>query len=173
MTSRAPWSEWGRERKPINAAALAGLLRQYRIGSKNVSIGDEQKKGYYRGDLVDTWLRYVPDSSQASQRPNGGETPSQPRDGNENEESSHARPSTQESLWDGPGTGSDSDTRPRADKGKHHGWDGGTAGTGGIRGEPTTNGHSPQCRICGEQLRPHLQARGTCGPCQFKAGNAA
>jgi hypothetical protein len=52
-----PWSEWGRERKPINAAAVAGLLRQYRIGSKNVRIGDEQKKGYYRGDLVDAWLR--------------------------------------------------------------------------------------------------------------------
>jgi hypothetical protein len=169
----AAWSEWGRERKPINAAGLAGLLKQYRIKSKNVRIGDEQKKGYYRVDLVDTWLRYVPDSSQASQRPGEGETPSQPRDGDEKEESSRARPSAQNSLWDGPGTERDSDIRPRPDKGKHPDWDAGTAGTDDVRGEATTNGHSKQCSMCGEHLRPHLQARGTCGPCHFKAGNAA
>jgi Protein of unknown function (DUF3631) len=40
----APWSECGRERKPINAAGLAGLLKNYRIGSKNVRIGDERRR---------------------------------------------------------------------------------------------------------------------------------
>ena len=34
---------------------------------------------------------------------------------------------------------------------------------------------SQQCRVCGGELRPHLQARGTCGPCNFKetTGGAA
>jgi Protein of unknown function (DUF3631) len=139
----APWSEWGRERKAITASGLAGLLRNYRISSTNVRIGDEQKKGYYRAELVDAWLRYVPTVSQASQRPEGGETPSQPRDGDEEEETSRARPSAEAPLWDGPGTESDSDSRPRPDKGRCPSGDGGTAGTGDVRGEATTNGHRP------------------------------
>jgi Protein of unknown function (DUF3631) len=61
----SPWSKWGRTREPLNANGLAGLLKNYRISSTNVRIGDEQKKGYYRGELVDAWLRYVPTESQA------------------------------------------------------------------------------------------------------------
>jgi hypothetical protein len=83
------------------------------------------------------------------------------------------RPNSQDSLWDGPGTEGDSDGRLRADKGKHPVRDGGTAGTDDVRGEATANGHRTHCRECGEELRPHLQARGTCGSCQFKAGSAA
>jgi hypothetical protein len=173
----SPWSKWGRTREPLNANGLAGLLKSYRIGSTNVRIGDEQKKGYYRGELVDAWLRYVPDSSQASQRPNGGETPSQPRDGDERHDPSHTRPNNELPIWDGTGTGSDPDSRPRPDKGKHPDWDGGTSGTYQVR-EPdspdaphepdSANGHRTHCRDCGTELRPQLQKRGTCGPCYFK-----
>jgi hypothetical protein len=41
--------------------------------------------------------------------------------------------------------------------------------------EPREPESSLQCRMCGEHLRPHLQTRGTCGPCNFKetTGGAA
>jgi hypothetical protein len=100
----SPWSKWGRTREPLNANGLAGLLKNYRISSTNVRIGDEQKKGYYRGELVDAWLRYVPTESQASQRPKGGETPGQPRDSNAGRDPSHMRPNTEPTIWDGTGT---------------------------------------------------------------------
>jgi putative DNA primase/helicase len=43
----------------------------------------------------------------------------------------------------------------------------------GSSGEATTNGQRTHCHMCGAELRPHLQARGTCGPCHFKAGSTA
>jgi Protein of unknown function (DUF3631)/Domain of unknown function (DUF4326) len=88
----SPWSEWGRRSEPITARVLADLLRPYRVKSTNIRISGDQAKGYYQKDLVDAWRRYVPKPSQESQRPNDGETPNQPRDGNGTDDASHNRP---------------------------------------------------------------------------------
>jgi len=105
----SPWSEWGRKAEPITATGLAGLLKPYRVRSQNIRVGGAQAKGYLRKDLADAWHRYLPDTSQPSQRPNGGETAGQP--------------------WDGNGTASNFDIRPKPDQALHDVWDGGTAGT--------------------------------------------
>ena len=94
---------------------------------------------------------------------------SQPRDGDERHNPSHSRPNTEPPIWDGTGTDEDPDSRPWPDKGEHHDWDGGTAGTDDVRTEASTNGHRTHCTKCSNELRPQLQARGTCGPCHFKA----
>jgi hypothetical protein len=59
----APWSEWGRERKPITARTLAELLRPYRVKPGTVrepnAPDKETAKGYARADLSELWTRYV------------------------------------------------------------------------------------------------------------------
>jgi hypothetical protein len=163
----SPWSKWGRTREPINANSLGGLLKNYRISSTNVRIGDEQKKGYYRGELVDAWLRYVPDTSQASQRPKDGEAPSQPGDGNEEHGPSHSRPNNEPPIWDGTGTDDDSDSRPWLDKGKYPDWDGGTDGTDQVR---SASPLFTECKDCGRVLQwPDSQQRGTCAQCWVRS----
>jgi Protein of unknown function (DUF3631) len=56
----APWSEWGRERKPITQRGLAELLRPYRVKPKTVRERGVEKtsRGYSRSDLTDPWTRY-------------------------------------------------------------------------------------------------------------------
>ena len=55
-----PWSEWGRERKPITQRGLAELLRPYRVKPKTVRERGVEKtsRGYSRSDLTDPWTRY-------------------------------------------------------------------------------------------------------------------
>jgi hypothetical protein len=155
----APWKGWGPRREEITARGLADLLKPYRVTSRNVRIGGVQKKGYYRADLLDPWQRYVRNPSQASQRPNDGETPSQPRDASETNDPSHMRPDTQGQPWDGNGTHRNSDIRPGSDKGVYMDWDGGTDGTAQV---PTDD----LCYGCGERLTwPDEQQRGTCSRC--------
>jgi hypothetical protein len=55
-----PWSEWGRQAKPITARQVARLLAPFGITSKNIRIGADTPKGYEREDFVDAWTRYVP-----------------------------------------------------------------------------------------------------------------
>src|SRR4030095_1798697 len=55
-----PWSEWGRQAKPITAPQVARLLAPFGITSKNIRIGADTPKGYEREDFVDAWTRYVP-----------------------------------------------------------------------------------------------------------------
>jgi hypothetical protein len=56
----APWSEWGRERKPITQRGLAELLRPYRVKPKTVRERGVEKtsRGYSRSELADPWTRY-------------------------------------------------------------------------------------------------------------------
>lgn len=61
----SPWPEYGRDRKPITANALARLLRPFEVRpSGTIRIGDETKKGYERTAFEDAWLRYLPRASQ-------------------------------------------------------------------------------------------------------------
>jgi hypothetical protein len=61
----APWSEWGRDRKPITARQLAEVLRPYRVKSKTVRQRgvDGTAMGYTKSVLADLWNRYVPRTS--------------------------------------------------------------------------------------------------------------
>ena len=60
----SPWAEEGR--KPaLTETKLASLLRPYGIKSKQIRIGDLNRRGYVAEDFVDNWKRYL-DPSQAS-----------------------------------------------------------------------------------------------------------
>jgi hypothetical protein len=64
----APWSEWGRERKPLSAKALASLLRPLEIGPRKWrDDADKTVRGYREGDFHDAWTRYL--TAQAPQAP--------------------------------------------------------------------------------------------------------
>jgi hypothetical protein len=58
--AEAPWSEWGRERKPMTQRGLAELLRPYRVKPKTVRERGVEKtsRGYSRSELTDPWTRY-------------------------------------------------------------------------------------------------------------------
>ena len=59
----SPWGEWS-----ITPRWLAHHLKDFEIRSKNVRIGDKQKKGYDRECFSDAWSRYLPEGPyQASQ----------------------------------------------------------------------------------------------------------
>ena len=52
----APWGDW--YGKPLSPRDLAKLLKPYEVSSRDVTIGAEHRKGYYRKDLWDVWQRY-------------------------------------------------------------------------------------------------------------------
>jgi Protein of unknown function (DUF3631) len=63
------WAAWGNARKPITDAALAKLLRDYRIRSGTVRVEDRSSttaKGYYLRAFGDAFSRYLPSSEQSS-----------------------------------------------------------------------------------------------------------
>jgi hypothetical protein len=142
----APWSEWGWERKPITQRGLADLLRPYRVKPKTVRIGGDTAKGYARADLTDPWTRYVTDVTASQDDEKGDPTSGKACDGSVTEDAS--------------------ETDTASDKDKQADCDGVSDVTAQVR-------TSDKCRGCGAELRPHLQARGTCGPCNAKeAGDA-
>lgn len=52
---------WGNLRgQPLDARALARLLRPYGVSSTKVRIDGVPLQGYRRGDLWDAWVRYLP-----------------------------------------------------------------------------------------------------------------
>lgn len=54
-----PWSEWGRQRKPMSKTQLAGLLRPFDIRPTTVDIASRKAKGYHKVDFADAWERYL------------------------------------------------------------------------------------------------------------------
>jgi hypothetical protein len=81
----APWGGW-RQGKGIQARDVAGMLGVFGIRSKNVRIGDQQKKGYEAADFDDAFTRYLPPPSDdrdtlgnsVPTSPNGDEPPATP-----------------------------------------------------------------------------------------------
>lgn len=93
----APWGNWDEwHGRPLAARDLARLLGQYTtadgkpVRSRDVRIGDVNRKGYRREDLRDAWHRYLPapsatgatsatsqvsDVADASREPLQGATP--------------------------------------------------------------------------------------------------
>jgi hypothetical protein len=57
----APWPGW-RNGAGFRARDLADGLRAFGISSKNIRIGETQRKGYERADFADAWTRYVDDA---------------------------------------------------------------------------------------------------------------
>ena len=53
-----PWAEWSRG-KPITEKGVAGLLHEYRIGSRTVGPKGSTAKGYRKADFEDVWERYL------------------------------------------------------------------------------------------------------------------
>ncbi len=58
----SPWSEWGRQGKPISPTGVAKLLKAFGIGPGTIKTGegDASAKGYYRKSFTDAWERYLP-----------------------------------------------------------------------------------------------------------------
>ncbi len=54
------WSAWGKARKPVSDATLAGLLRGYGIRSGSVRLEDgSTPKGYYLRSFQEAFARYL------------------------------------------------------------------------------------------------------------------
>jgi hypothetical protein len=56
----APWSDDGPGR--LTANKLGGMLADYDIRSENIRFAEPtgRKKGYYRAEFTDAWIRYCP-----------------------------------------------------------------------------------------------------------------
>lgn len=61
----SPWADL--RGKPLDARGLARMLRPYGVASKTVKLehptpdGKNTAKGYHQDDLLDAWMRYLPD----------------------------------------------------------------------------------------------------------------
>ena len=56
-----PWSEWGRQKKPITKTGLASQLGKdkFEIYPRLLNLGgDDRARGYFRRHFVDAWRRY-------------------------------------------------------------------------------------------------------------------
>jgi putative DNA primase/helicase len=65
-----PWPEWGRQKKPITAPALAAQLRHFGIGPQQTWIDGQNRRGYRKEQFEGVWDRYlVPDDPDQSPSP--------------------------------------------------------------------------------------------------------
>jgi putative DNA primase/helicase len=55
----APWSEFGRTRKPLTPNRLARLLAPFMIASHTIRLDEGTAKGYLVGDFADAFDRYL------------------------------------------------------------------------------------------------------------------
>jgi hypothetical protein len=78
----SPWATWHRG-NPMTLRALAKMLAEYRIRSKQLKIGGVNLNGYERTRFEDTWKRYAPapcsitassNSTDSTDRENKGES---------------------------------------------------------------------------------------------------
>jgi hypothetical protein len=54
-----PWGDWHRG-KPLSQRQLAGLLRDFKISSRNIRVGASVTKGYEISSFTDAFSRYLP-----------------------------------------------------------------------------------------------------------------
>ena len=60
-----PWSEYGRQRKPVTTRGIASLLKDFGVRSKQVWKGGLNKHGYVLVDLGSVFSRYAKPSLSA------------------------------------------------------------------------------------------------------------
>jgi putative DNA primase/helicase len=71
----SPWAAFGRSEKPITPAALARLLKRFKIAPKVLRNGANVWRGYERDAFTDAWSRYLnPDTPPQSVTPLQGMT---------------------------------------------------------------------------------------------------
>jgi hypothetical protein len=119
-----PWSEYGRERKPISKGQIARLLKPFEIRPRNVRIEETQAKGYRLDACQDAFQRYL----SPVDHPSETVPPSQPSNDVAKRENLPV-PSG------GVGTG-----RKSQNPAPILTWDGGTVLQGGIVGNRDING---------------------------------
>ena len=54
-----PWSEWGRQAKPITPNQIARLLAPFGVKPKTIRIEQDTPRGYEKDDFEDAWRRYL------------------------------------------------------------------------------------------------------------------
>jgi hypothetical protein len=50
--------------KTLTARGLSQRLSKYEVKSKQQRIGDKNHRGYERTDLLDAWVRHLPDEAE-------------------------------------------------------------------------------------------------------------
>ena len=69
----SPWGDLGHGRE-LDSRSLAGRLRKFGAGPKQVRLGAVTVKGYVAAELADPWARYLPTPSAQSETTETGET---------------------------------------------------------------------------------------------------
>ena len=78
-----PWSEYGRQRKPITKNQISRILRPFKINPTTVRRGERTGKGYKIEQFHDAFARYLQLGQNSARRPDSPiqtVTTSQPRD---------------------------------------------------------------------------------------------